>query len=584
MEVFLAFRISIFIKTKIMMQFINIIKKQNSKIVLLFLVLGFKNSVAQCTSSYNYTLGSNGTVYFNSTSVGTTSATNYFWNFGNSTSLSGTNIISPSATYTTNGNYVVSLSFVTPLSCTVSSNQTITISNVTGTCNLVANFSYSLGNNGLVNFTNTSVNTNSTTIHNWNFGNGSNSTAINPTLTYSTNGTYPVCLSVSNSSGCVNNFCQNIIISNSTNTCNIVAAYSGFYGNNGLVTFTNSSVNTNSTTTYFWNFGNGVTSSSTNPTITYTANGVYNICLTAFNGGTVCSATSCNNFTVSNVLSSGTCSLVANFSQNSGSNGTVTFSNTSVGTNTSSTYYWDFGDGNTSTGFNVSHTYSVNGTYSVTLLVNNTNMAFCTSTTNISVTITNSAGGCVANSGFNLAPTSTVSGNWTATPVFPWNVTAAIWSWGDGSLSNTLYTSHQYSASGTYSICLTVTVSCGVTSSTCANYFIYKTSNPMIYINVVAPGLVPTNILNNNAIEAFSFDIYPNPNNGQFTLKCNNEYKDVPLKICIYNLIGELIYDVKNDNNELNKDINLNNISDGIYIFKVITTNFEFSKKIVISK
>ena len=49
--------------------------------------------------------------------------------------------------------------------------------------------------------------------------------------------------------------------------------------------------------------------------------------------------------------------------------GTVTFTDTSVGTVTS--WAWTFGDGNTSTSQNPTHVYSVPGTYSVTLTVTN---------------------------------------------------------------------------------------------------------------------------------------------------------------------------------------------------------------------
>ena len=43
---------------------------------------------------------------------------------------------------------------------------------------------------------------------------------------------------------------------------------------------------------------------------------------------------------------------------------TINFNNTTTGTN----ICWDFGDGTTSTAINPSHTYAVNGTYSVKLV------------------------------------------------------------------------------------------------------------------------------------------------------------------------------------------------------------------------
>lgn len=62
-------------------------------------------------------------------------------------------------------------------------------------------------------------------------------------------------------------------------------------------------------------------------------------------------------FTVSDFNASITTSCVAPF--------TVTFNNTSVN---ATTFQWNFGDGNTSTQLNPTHTYAANGTYNVTLI------------------------------------------------------------------------------------------------------------------------------------------------------------------------------------------------------------------------
>jgi YD repeat-containing protein len=67
-------------------------------------------------------------------------------------------------------------------------------------------------------------------------------------------------------------------------------------------TFTNTSSNA---TTYAWTFGNGATSSATNPTQTYATSGTYNVCLTASN--TACgSQTYCQSITIGGANSCGT--------------------------------------------------------------------------------------------------------------------------------------------------------------------------------------------------------------------------------------------------------------------------------------
>jgi PKD repeat protein len=57
----------------------------------------------------------------------------------------------------------------------------------------------------------------------------------------------------------------------------------------------------------------------------------------------------------------------ANFSESISGN-TATFTNLSISVNNTLTYSWDFGDGNTSSIQNPSHTYATNGTYTITLI------------------------------------------------------------------------------------------------------------------------------------------------------------------------------------------------------------------------
>lgn len=79
----------------------------------------------------------------------------------------------------------------------------------------VANFTYNNPYGGLVQFINQSVN--SPTTYAWTFGDGGTSSAQNPTHTYATNGTYNVCLTVTNVSG-TNTYCQNVVVTGHFNT------------------------------------------------------------------------------------------------------------------------------------------------------------------------------------------------------------------------------------------------------------------------------------------------------------------------------------------------------------------------------
>ncbi len=123
------------------------------------------------------------------------------------------------------------------------------------------------------------------------------------------------------------------------------------------VTFTDSS--TNSPTAWSWTFGDSNTSTVQNPSHSYTAVGSYTVALTATNAYGNNTNTKTNYITVGN-------KPVANFS------GTPTFGAAplAVTFTDSSTYSptawsWTFGDSNTSTAQNPSHTYTAVGTYTV---------------------------------------------------------------------------------------------------------------------------------------------------------------------------------------------------------------------------
>ena len=125
-------------------------------------------------------------------------------------------------------------------------------------------------------------------------------------------------------------------------------------------------------TSYLWDFGdptnsnggNPNTSTATNPSHIYTVAGDYVVTLTVNNSTTGCSAiatstiyvtTSSPLFTVNNtVVCAGTPSTFTNqVAANSSSN------------LAESAYYWTFGDGQTSTDANPSHTYTTPGLYNV---------------------------------------------------------------------------------------------------------------------------------------------------------------------------------------------------------------------------
>ena len=122
------------------------------------------------------------------------------------------------------------------------------------------------------------------------------------------------------------------------------------------VNFTNQSTNA---TDYIWDFGEGNTTTNANPSHTYTNSALYTITLTAIgSGGT-------NVFSISNYISVTPHAVFAADVAFGAPPLTVGFRNFSGGGATN--YFWDFGDGKTSTDFAPTNTYVNAGTYDVSL-------------------------------------------------------------------------------------------------------------------------------------------------------------------------------------------------------------------------
>jgi len=217
-----------------------------------------------------------------------------------------------------------------------------------------------------VNFSDQSSNNPTTWL--WNFGDGNESSQQNPSHTYYNAGVYTVSLTATNEFG-TNTKTKNGYI-NVSNSGNVPIADFSANPTNGQEPLTVSFIDQSSNipTTWLWNFGDGNTSSQQNPSHTYYNAGVYTVSLTATNEFGTNTKTKNGYINVSN---SGN-APIADFSANP-TNGqeplTVTFIDQS--SNIPTTWLWNFGDGNTSSQQNPSHTYYNAGVYTVSLTVMN---------------------------------------------------------------------------------------------------------------------------------------------------------------------------------------------------------------------
>ncbi|MFH1894234.1 MAG: S8 family serine peptidase [Candidatus Zixiibacteriota bacterium] len=232
----------------------------------------------------------------------------------------------------------------------------------------VANFSGSPTSGTVpltVNFTDLS--TGSVTSWSWTFGDGGTSTAQNPSHQYTSANTYTVSLTVTGPGGSDGETKTNYI---TVNPC--VTPTAGFVGSptSGdyplLVNFTDQS---SGATSWAWTFGDGGTSTASNPSHTYTSAGTFTVTQTVTNP--------CGNDQLvrTNYITVTTPPCYAPVADFSGSplsgDYPLNVSFTDLSTNSPTSWNWTFGDGGTSTAQNPSHTYTSAGTFTVTLTATN---------------------------------------------------------------------------------------------------------------------------------------------------------------------------------------------------------------------
>jgi hypothetical protein len=144
------------------------------------------------------------------------------------------------------------------------------------------------------------------------------------------------------------------------------------------------------------------------------------------------------------------------------------------------------------------------------------------------------------------------------------NAVTYTWDFGDGSPINTTASpSHTYSANGTYTIILTVTGPCGT-----------DTYTQVVTISQV--GLQDQDLAN-------TLSLYPNPNDGQFTLTFEFEKaKDVTIEVL--DVTGRVVYtDKQTGITSYNKQIGLTTDS-GVYEIRIITNDGVVTKKMIIQR
>jgi gliding motility-associated-like protein len=279
----------------------------------------------------------------------------------------------------------------------------------------------------------------------WNFGNGDTSSQTNPSYTFADTGTFKVQLIALNSAACkiADTAYAFIKVSNHVLHASFSKTEINFCDSIG-VSFISTS---NGGTAFSWNFGDGSSSSLENPSHTYTIPGIDTVTLVVFD------TSFCNPYdTIKDTINF--TDIVTAQIQDTSYKGcspfTINFNDLGFG---GKTFLWNFGDGSSSTLKNPSHTYTVVGTYHVSLYAfdpttcDKKDSAFATVIVFPAAPVT----------AFTASPTlvqylnnTTVQFTNTTT-----GATSYLWTFGDGDTSTTFNTSHLYEKDGVYKACLT---------------------------------------------------------------------------------------------------------------------------------
>lgn len=390
-------------------------------------------------------------VQFSDLSTGT--PTSWHWDLGNG----GTSTLqNPAATYITPGSYRVILTATNGSGSTKDTNF-ITV-HTSPTVAFTSDTVTACGSK-TVTFTNQTIpGAGGATSYLWDFGDGDSSTALSPTHTYTYVGNFAVSLVAINSSGCTNSLTKNNHIkiigkpvtaftANQTSSCN--APFQ--------VTFSNTTTNA---TSFSWSFGDGNTSTATNPVHTYTASGSYTVRLisTGVNG---CKDTLTKTAYI--VIGQVNAGFTATSPVCAGK--AVSFTNTTT-PGPGTTRIWTFGTGSTTdTSVNPNFTYPLAGSYNVTLIemyANNCNDTVVqTITVNANPTAqftTSDTVGCAVPFTANFTNSST-------------GATSYAWSFGSGT-STAINPSFIYNALGIYNVSLIATNASGCKDTVTRNNYI----------------------------------------------------------------------------------------------------------------
>ncbi len=290
------------------------------------------------------------------------------WSFGDGTSSSEQN---PVHTYAAQGEYLVSLTIEGDTNCFSTVEQIVWVigdSTWPGDCQAMFYYQQDPIDMFAVSFYDLSYTANGDSVSNWfwEFGDGNYSYEQNPVHWYNAYGTYQVCLTITDSLGnCTSTFCEAVELNNGSSDCQADFYFYPVDSVNwgDMMEFQFVDISTGNPDQWFWNFGDGTSSTEQNPIHMFAEGGLYDVCLSISNIIDSCESTYCQQVYVYD-------DTVVNcytwFEYEQVTNLEYDFEGVLMDSDDPE-FLWDFGDGTSGSGPNITHIFPENGWYEVTL-------------------------------------------------------------------------------------------------------------------------------------------------------------------------------------------------------------------------